>query len=364
MAIYKIFIAVLTYRKVQMLLWNYILLFLFSCLGSFASTVDECDISVEERIRVGNKDITSQECVSDKLVHVACYSIDYGCYRSKTAVPGFQFRHGDSYSFDIINPESNNFADPYECAGTCLEKTDCQGFSIFPSSSRKCLLKSKRFKRSQPHNSLTSYMQYGVPFSSCNTGSCLEASYSTADLSIEACHTSCKADTDCLYFSLNEDGCNLHKKCTMNVNKASSVVCSRESVLILSTISNKGIIDLLTDSQNETCVTIRDYALTLRFPFPGVNKPLAPLTVNVQGKSLNCHRANSIHNDEEVVVYTHNSPNYGTSFEGLFQICRFISSNEKNCSFVCDCGRRYCEGVYVKFFQNTNKLEICEVTIN
>ncbi|CAD5124165.1 unnamed protein product [Dimorphilus gyrociliatus] len=347
-----------------------LLLFLIQSSSSQVTQTGECDIDVSKRIRIGNQQITPVECMSDEQEAFACYDSSYGCYRSKNDIVGFIYKHGDSGAFDLFDSESEENAamDIQVCSKLCLRNSDCKGFTLasFKHLGRYCHLKNKRFKRTTGWvTTMVSYDRYAVKVSSCETGECTETTLQTYSKDAVTCKSYCESNPACNYYSLTPSGCQLKDKCTVYKNAANSFSCTKTVALVSKSIYfNENSLTNVSDSDESTCVWLKPSPFVLRYPFPQVDAQLNSLTLTIKGSQLSCMAEKlDLININSLFVYIPLERVYTTSFTGSFKICELLSSSSIECTYICDCQERYCEGIYVNAFSKDGGPRVCEIQI-
>ncbi|CAD5126763.1 unnamed protein product [Dimorphilus gyrociliatus] len=312
---------------------------------------------------MGTKDIQQNQCITNVYERYVCYENGYGCYATKYEVPGFIKKLGNYHGFDlspmINDPEA---ADPKICAKYCLETPSCIGFVVSEvvNPTLGCFLKSTSYKIAQSLNNFLTYDRYAYSDSTCEVGSCIVTPPPTSlgNFNYQSCKSACESDPLCKHFSIGAGECFSYNTCQNDKENINKVVCSHsKSIIPKETIYDPSVIDIVNDLNNSTCVDLQFNPLAIRYPFPGVNKPLAPILLEVIGENLSCSSGQL----SNVMVYIPSFPQYKVNFEGIFQICKLIFFNNQQCKYSCSCDNRFCEGLYIRAFSDKSISKICEV---
>lgn len=330
----------------------------------YLDLANECNIEISKRIRIGNADISETDCVSNRLEHTACFENGYGCYRSKYHIPGFQLRHGDYSSYGLNDPDAQNIGadDIQGCANLCFRNRQCKGFLMTESihSNGFCFLKTVRSKIG--HSGLMGgyYQKYATSTSTCVTGGCEGVPKQVSDTNINSCQELCIRE-NCQYFTLGPDGCALKGNCKFIENDVQWITCSAKKIkLQKSAAYDENSITSVTDKNNQTCIEIRNSPFVIRYPFPGVDKPLSSTKVKIIGSFLDCSIVSG-RRQANLFVYVPVEPVIEAKFPGSYKSCTLLTSLPSQCDFSCDCGERFCEGIYVNAYTSSSKIDICEI---
>lgn len=326
---------------------------------------DECNVPVEDRVRVGDQSIVAADCTKDFRLGLNCFDAGYGCYRSKYAVPGFTYKNGTLHNANgVLNPLDLSAQDPKICAKYCLEKVNCYGFTITADlfGGIYCYLKSYAyFPASHPtgYPMMRSFDRFAFSYSTCQQGTCSQAGTNEGNKFFLPCKQNCESKSACTHFTRGNSLCYSNDQCELKSNVGYLVSCSVKSEKLspLSLYPTSSTTSL-TDNNNSSCIDIQQHPYVVRFPFPGVNKPLTSIRLKVIGDGLLCFNTITTGN---LLVYVPSKPQLELSFTGKFKMCELLYSESTICEFSCACNERYCEGVYIKTYSNNSAVKLCDI---
>lgn len=322
---------------------------------------DLCKIPFNKRIRIGNENIKEMECVSNKTERFACFDSEYGCYRSTHEIPGFHLKLGDVRSSDFPNFHlyGEEYQSPKKCSEMCLKYSHCYGFTLTDESDRNeyCYLKTISFNKAKIKEIALTYDRYAFKDTTCSTGLCLNST-KILNRNYSNCRDECLKDNNCKNFDLTTKTCILGGDCQVNKMDASFISCTKNSFTTFQPILKNDELEKLFDKNLNSCISLEKINNILRFPYPGVDKQLAPINVTINGENLQC----GLNIDEHILVYTPKFLEFDIKFENEFKLCNLIESKYEKCEYECTCDGRYCEGIYINSFSiNHQNSNLCEI---
>lgn len=233
----------------------------FSQFGIICFSIEElCDIDVNDRLRVGHEATTEQDCVKNELDRLLCYKNDFGCYRPKFEMPGFNVKFGDVEGGNLnINLIGEKYKDPVSCVNACLELPDCLGVSLAenPVDDKYCFPKKVSFIENFNNSHVITFDRCAFKHTTCYLESCSNNQLDTNSKNFSTCQQLCVQNDECTTFDKSPNDCKINGKCEMTRKYPHVMSCSKYPVkLFKSDMTTLAEIENLVDGNIGTCVPL------------------------------------------------------------------------------------------------------------
>lgn len=247
--------------------------------------------------------------------------------------------------------------DIYDCWNQCLTESNCRAF-VHVQDSGHCLLYTNCSGLKSKQLSIT-YFRTGYPYHLCfpGGGECSSA----VNESIESC-LSIQVENK----ELGIGSCKiLNNPCKFKENSSDileNFCYGKINILNYETSQLSSTSDILTDNKSDTCIKSKLAPKSLVIPWPTANTNKKTSKIDIYGKNLNCFQ-NSTLQANQLITYVPVDHFFRPTQYGNFKKCNLLKYSKINCKFECNCMNNHCQRILINFYDNNEKLEICEIGI-